>query len=291
MTHWHLLAATALASSLTTLNPAFAQDSSSQQEESGATDTQMDNQGSDSATGQTDQTARQDQTDKAFDSAKIVHLPEWRPQDLYADGISVEEVLDADVIGPTGEEIGDVENVLFSTEGEALSVVAEIGGFVEIGDTHVNVPWDEIEISDAGDTIEIPLTQEEVEDYSLFTDPLLGATDAASDIQAVEGDDAGVVLTGERVWRAAELIGDYARLKEGEGWVNYGYVDDLVVRDGKIAAVLVDPDATWADPGPYAYPYYGYGYGWYPGLAYYDLPYDREAVGSIEPFDEEALDD
>jgi sporulation protein YlmC with PRC-barrel domain len=288
MTNWHLLAATALAGSLTILNPAFAQDSSSQEEVQKPA--APENQDATQSGSTTNQAAQQNEGDKAFDSADIISLPDWHPDELYADGTSVEEILDADVIGPTGEDIGNIENVVFSTDGKALSVIAEVGGFLDIGDTHVSVPWDRIEISADGDTVEIPLTQETVDDYSLFADPVLEAKEASAAIQAVEGDNAGVVLTGERVWRAAELIGDYARLKEGEDWVNYGYVDDLIVRDGMIAAVLVDPDATWAEPGPYAYPYYGYGYGWYPSLAYYDLPYDREAVGSIEPFDEEALD-
>jgi sporulation protein YlmC with PRC-barrel domain len=271
MTKWHLLAATGLASSLMILNPALAQEAQEEIEQPAA--------------------AADVEGDNALDGANIISLPEWNVDEVYAEGISVEELLDAEVVGPTGEEIGDVENVLFGTDGEALSIIAEIGGFVEIGDTHVNVPWGEIEISADGDTIEAPLTQEAIEEYSLFTDPVVGATEAASELQAVEGDNAGVVLTGPRVWRAAELIGDYARLQEGDGWVEYGYVDDLIVRDGMIAAVLVNPDAGWGEPGPYAYPYYGFDYGWYPGLAYYDLPYDREAVGSIEPFDEEALDD
>ena len=146
-----------------------------------------------------------------------------------------------------------------------------------------------IKIGADENSVVIPLTQETIEDYSLFADPALGAQEASATIQEVEGDNAGVAVTGPRAWRAAELIGDYARLKDGDGWANYGYVDDLIVRDGQIAAVVVSPDVRWRSPGLYAYPYYGYGYGWHPGLGYYDLPYDRQETSSVKPFDEEKM--
>jgi sporulation protein YlmC with PRC-barrel domain len=222
--------------------------------------------------------------------ADIVALPEWHYDELYAGGLRVEELLDADVNGPTGEDIGDVENVLFSEDGRILSVIAEVGGFLELGDTHVSIPWDMVEAAEWDDGIEIPVTQESIEDFTLFRDEFLTAGDAASEVQEVEGDGPGMVGTGPRVWRAYEFIGDYARLRDGDGFVNYGYVDDLIVRDGQIAAVVVSPDVGWGTGGYYAYPYYGYGYGWAPEGEFYDLPYDRAEIGDLEPFDDDALE-
>ena len=223
--------------------------------------------------------------------AEVISLPEWSYDELYTDGISVEDLLDADVNGPTGEDIGDVENVVFGSDGKVLSVIAEIGGFAELGDTHVSIPWDRVEAGVDEDDITIPLTQETIEEYSLFADPVLTASEAASTVQQVEGDNAGVALTGERAWRASEAIGDYARLKDGDGFANYGYVDDLIIRNGEIAAVVVSPDVGVGTRGLYAYPYYGYGYGWHPGLNYYDLPYERDEIAALEPFDYERFDD
>ncbi|MFD2816728.1 PRC-barrel domain-containing protein [Paracoccus aerius] len=197
--------------------------------------------------------------------AEIVPLAEWRYDELYTNGISVEDMIGSDVKGPTGDDIGDVENVLFGQDGQVLSVVAEVGGFFELGDTHVNIPWDMVEASKWDDGIEIPFTQDTIEDFTLFTDEVVTASDATSEVEEVEGDGADVVDTGRRVWRAGELIGDYARLKDGNGFTNYGYIDDLIVRDGKVAAVVVSPDVAWGGGGYYAYPYYGYDHGWNPG--------------------------
>jgi hypothetical protein len=223
--------------------------------------------------------------------AEVIALPEWHPEITADAAWSVEQLLDFDVNGPEGEEIGDIENVLFGTEGEVLSIIAEVGGVWDIGDTHVNVPWDEVEVDLAAESITIPVTQDTVEDYSLWIEEVITAGEAQSDTEEVGGDNIGVAETGPRVWRAAELINDYVRLRDGDSFVNYGYVDDVLVKDGQIAAVVVRPDATWGTAGLYPYPYYGYAYGWGPGLAYYDLPYERADVEGLEPLDEEVWDD
>lgn len=230
-----------------------------------------------------------DQTAPQQTSADVVALPEWHYDELYANGVSVSDLLDADVFGPTGEEIGQVENVLFGVDGNVLSVIAEVGGILDVGDTHVSVPWDQVSVDAKAGRITLPVTQETIEEHSLFRDPRLTASDASTNTQAVTGDNAGVANTGSRVWRAREFIGDYARLRNGEQFIEYGYVEDLIIQNGKLAAVVVAPDVTWGKRGLYAYPYYGYGYGWYPGLAYYDLPYTREDIGDMTPFESKRL--
>jgi hypothetical protein len=220
--------------------------------------------------------------------AEIVPLDGWTYDELYATGISLDQLIGADVIGPEGDDdIGDVENVLFDQEGRVLSIVAEVGGFLELGDTHVNIPWDQVEVMEGGDEVRIPITEETAEEYTLFSEAVVGLSDV-EDIQQVSGDNAGEVLTGPQVWRATDLIGDYARLRDGDTWVNYGYVDDAIIRDGQIVAVVAGADVTWGAPGRYAYPYYG---AWNPGMGFYDLPYDRTEVEGLEPFDDDLLVD
>jgi sporulation protein YlmC with PRC-barrel domain len=219
--------------------------------------------------------------------AEIVPLADWGYDELYADGISVEEMLDADVNGPTGDDIGDVENVLFDEDGRVLSVIAEVGGLLEIGDTHVNIPWERISAAAFDDGIEIDLTQEAIEEFTLLTDEYVTVEDT-SEVQEVGGDNAGVVATGPQVWRATDVIGDTARLREdGEAHADYGYVDDIIIRGEEIAAVVVGPGAGLGAADYYAYPYYSFR----PGPGYYDLPYTEAEVEGLEPFDEEAFED
>jgi hypothetical protein len=213
----------------------------------------------------------------------IIALSDWNYDDIYSNGWSLERLIEnARVYGADGEEIGEVENVLLSADGKILSIVAEVGGFLDIGDTHVSVPWDQVAFSPALDFIEIPVDQENVEEYSLFGE--WGYfTKPEADVTQVVNDD---LITGPRVWKATDLIDDYALLT---GSLAYGYVEDLIfTNDGMLHAVVVEPDTTYAG-GPYAFPYYGYGYGWYPASPYYALPYGEEEITVIDTFDSDRM--
>lgn len=217
----------------------------------------------------------------------VVTLSDWRNDDLYSNGISVEQMMDdADVYGPGNEEIGSVENVLIGENGRVLSIIAQVGGFWDIGDTHVNVPWDQVEVS-AGNRIVVPVTEENADDYSIYADDLVTAAEATGSVQTVDDD----LETGPRTWRATDLIGDYARLRDEDTYANYGYIEDIIIRNGEVAAVLVSADVGWGGQrGTYAYPYYGYGYGWSPAASTYDLPYNRDEIGALEPYDRSQMD-
>ena len=103
-----------------------------------------------------------------LESAETVNLDMWGYDQLYAEGWRAEEFLDSDVYGPDGEEIGEVEDIVVGPDGSILSVVAEVGGFWDIGDTHVSVPWDQVELLADAEGIQIPVTEENVEDYGLY---------------------------------------------------------------------------------------------------------------------------
>jgi sporulation protein YlmC with PRC-barrel domain len=207
-----------------------------------------------------------------------INLNDWDYETLYEDGTwTAEQLIDADVYGSGGEEIGEVENIIIGTDGQTEAIIAEVGGFWDIGDTHVRVPWSEVEIEWAEDEtrVRIPVTEETVDQYDVF-----GGVDG--EFRVVEEDDPNT----PRGWRVTELIDDYVTLKDDQ---RYGYVDDLVFREnGKLEAVVVDA-AYPGVVGPFAYPYYGYGYGFHPGYNYYRLPYGEADISDLKPFDYDNL--
>lgn len=108
----------------------------------------------------------------------------------------------------------------------------------------------------------------------------------AAPLFAREGvDDEAIPRPG----RASELIGDYTRLREGDAYGNYGYVSDLVPRDNKVAAVVVQPRAGYG-PGYRAYLNYGYGNSWDADCPYYDMPHTEDDVRDAEPRDYDRFD-
>ena len=199
---------------------------------------------------------------------EAIDLSQWDTEALYQ-GWRAEELMDTEVRGTAGEELGEVEDILFGPEGEVVAVIVEGGGFWDIGDTHFRVPWEDVEIAPGMEYVTVPVTEETLDQYSVFG----------------EGWDAQET---PRLWRASELIDDYASLTDV---MAYGVVDDIIIsREGEITAVIVAPDVAYGRTGPRAYPYYGYDYGFDPAANLYSLPYTEAETLDREAFAYDRMD-
>ena len=96
----------------------------------------------------------------ALEDAPVVALGDWRYDDLYTNGVSARDLIDREVYGQTGDEIGDVEDILIGSDGQVRSIVAEVGGFWDIGDTHVSIPLNRVDMSNG--QIVVPITEDTV---------------------------------------------------------------------------------------------------------------------------------
>lgn len=201
-----------------------------------------------------------------------VAISSWNYDALYQmDGFRGEDLLFADVYDANGEDIGDVENVVIEDD-RVVALIAEVGGFWDMGDSHVVVPWDEVEFAEGG--FAIPVTEENIEQYDAFAE---GSVVGGSLDQIELADDGDVAVTAS-AYRLTDLMDDYVTT-EGVG---YGYVEDVIIsRDGVLEAVVVASRTG----GYYAYPYYGPGYGYAPYGATYELGYGADELGEMERFD------
>ena len=198
-------------------------------------------------------------------SDQKIDIASWNQADLY-DGWTAEQLFDTEVRGLENDEIGEIENLVINADGKVNKVIIESGGFLDIGDTHFAVNWDDLEFGPDMEWVQVPVDEDNLEEFSLF-----------------DGDDE--VETGPREWRASELINDYVALEDVRG---YGIVQDIVIgRDGNVEAVVVYPDVAYGVGGPYAYPYYGYDYdpAFDPGAETYNLPYTMSEIQELGPFD------
>ncbi|MEX2479992.1 MAG: PRC-barrel domain-containing protein [Gammaproteobacteria bacterium] len=197
---------------------------------------------------------------EAAQEPQVIPLEEWDYLGEWDTGWSVEEFMDeAQVYGVDGEEIGTIENVLIGEDNRIVAAVVEVGGFIDIGDTHVAVPWDDIQFS--VHAVTVPVEEDNIGEYSLF-----------------ESDQSGA---RQDVWKATDVLDDYARV-EGKG---YGYVDDLIFNnDGVLTAVIINSDVVFGG-GPRAFPWNGD-----PAAPTYELPYDEAEVIEQAPFDREQLE-
>jgi sporulation protein YlmC with PRC-barrel domain len=213
-------------------------------------------------------------------------LTDWSYDSLYADGWSVENMFDTtEIIGANGEDIGDVENVIFSNDGKVLGIIAQVGGFWDIGDTHVHVAWDEVNIGETIQQAQVPVTEENVDNYDVFGgywDSEQVITEADTQTTDVADDD---FVAGPGIFKATDLIGSYAYLSDG---VRYGYVADIIVENGVISAIVADT-AAYGRHRYYAHPYSYRGTMPMANNSRYDMPYDGTEIDTIENFDYEQL--
>lgn len=241
-----LMATLIVAASLTGAHPAFAQ-------QQGAAAAAAASQGAANSAG--DRSRSTPNTLSLIDgglSKKAVTADE-----LYT-GFRATHLLGQGVKGSKGEHIGEVQDILLDHEGKITAVVVEAGGFLDIGDAAFRVKWDELSTTPGRDGIEVPITKETAERYSLFDGP-------------------ETLALNPREFRVSEIIGDAARLKDGVG---YGRVSNLVFdRKGYMLGVLVTRDYSYG-AGLYGYPYYGFGIGWSPTTSYYALPYSNAELAA-----------
>ncbi|BBI64816.1 hypothetical protein HSBAA_61220 [Vreelandella sulfidaeris] len=118
---------------------------------------------------------------------EIRPLSDWDYEEVYEQGgIRADNLMDAEVFGEDEEEIGSVENVLVTQDNKIAAIIAQVGGFWDIGDTHVLVPWDEVEIHEDG--VRVPVTEENAEDYGLFASDEYITQNDLSRTQQVDDD-------------------------------------------------------------------------------------------------------
>jgi hypothetical protein len=123
-----------------------------------------------------------------------IDITTWNQADLY-DGWTGQQLFDTEVRGSETDELGEIENLVISADGKVTKVIVEAGGLLDIGDTHFAVPWEQVEFGPGPDSVQIPVEEDNVSEFSLF-----------------EGDEE--VVTGPRAWRASELINDYVTLQD-----------------------------------------------------------------------------
>jgi hypothetical protein len=67
-----------------------------------------------------------------------------------AEGYRVSELIGADVYNDEDDDIGEVNDVIMGKDKTLLAAILEVGGFLELGEWLIAVPFDSLEISDDG---------------------------------------------------------------------------------------------------------------------------------------------
>ncbi len=129
------------------------------------TETETTTQTGETATGETAEqpadTATETQTEEmaepSTDTAGEPILNQQQPGQVRADTLIGSKVTNA-----ADENVGDVTDLLLDEDGKVVGVILSVGGFLGIGDKHVAVNWEEIELQDQGEQVMISMTKEQI---------------------------------------------------------------------------------------------------------------------------------
>ena len=169
---------------------------------------------------------------------------------------------------------------MLNPRAEIVALIAEVGGFWDIADTHVTIPWREIERR--GGRVYSPITAETAENYGMFAEEYF----TAADVGNLDGVNE-FFETGPYIWKATALLDDYVVHQSGEP---FGYVTDLVFDDaGKLLAVVAVQARSDIDRrGVYAFPWDDRG--WEPRFDHYTLRHTAEDIERLPTIDYSRFD-
>lgn len=136
------------------------------------------------------------ETDEEMEEAEV---PEGTPLEgqifeQSADTFLASVMMDSVVRNAAGEEIGDVNDLVLSGDGQVSGVVIGVGGFLGIGEKDVAIESSRIEITETEDgelQLVLDVTEEELDAAPEF----LTAEEAAAARGSMDASDAGMSTT------------------------------------------------------------------------------------------------
>ncbi|WP_196258880.1 PRC-barrel domain-containing protein [Pelagibacterium limicola] len=92
--------------------------------------------------------------------------------DGMAGQFSADQLIGATVFGADGDNIGNVDDVQLTAEGEVGAIIVDVGGFLGFGAHRVALPLQDVEVSQDQNQIQVfsPYTQQQLEDQPEFQD-------------------------------------------------------------------------------------------------------------------------
>ncbi|MFW8596063.1 PRC-barrel domain-containing protein [Cribrihabitans neustonicus] len=106
-----------------------------------------------------------------MDTANLIRTRDITGGDIYTLNGPMDEDTwgnwEADGVGPDWNDIGEIEDIILDRNGQVKGVVAEIGGFLDVGDKHVMIPVEDMRLAPVDDkkyVIVTRFTEEQLEE-------------------------------------------------------------------------------------------------------------------------------
>ncbi|MFQ6547937.1 PRC-barrel domain-containing protein [Aestuariibius sp. 2305UL40-4] len=86
-----------------------------------------------------------------MDTENLIRTRDITGGDIYTMNVEADDAMWGDddafaEIDAEWNDIGEIEDVILSRDGQMIGIVAEIGGFLDIGDKHVMIPVEDVKL-------------------------------------------------------------------------------------------------------------------------------------------------
>jgi hypothetical protein len=94
-------------------------------------------------------------------------------------------LIGADVVNTTNDKLGDVDEVLVTTDGQVNAVVVATGGVLGLGERKVVLPWERLRFSSQGSdlVVKTDVSRETLNAMPEYRDPTRASTDQQPSMQ------------------------------------------------------------------------------------------------------------
>lgn len=127
---------------------AMAQESGAQTPEESAAQ-QVDAKGSQSGENtENQQTSSEGQETTGSQNAQQTSSSQYLMQEQEREQVRSSQLVGSSIVNASDEEIGTIDNLLLDKSGQVVGIIVGVGGFLGIGEKHVALSWDAVEITD-----------------------------------------------------------------------------------------------------------------------------------------------
>ncbi len=98
-----------------------------------------------------------------MDTADLIRSRDITGGDIYSMSTPMDEASwdswDMNAVGSDWNDIGEIEDLVLDQSGQLIGVVAEVGGFFDIGDKHVMIPMEDVRLTAVDDQTYVLVTR------------------------------------------------------------------------------------------------------------------------------------
>jgi sporulation protein YlmC with PRC-barrel domain len=142
-------------------------------------------------------------------------------------GLSAAELIGAPVRSADGNEVGEIQDLLLSSDGQVVTAVVSVGGFLDIADRLVAVPYSDVRLWSDTRTLAIPLTSAELETEPAYKSgpPAVGESHPIVDPAQTAPPNASIRREAEAE-ASRVFAGDDPRVSDGIAENKKAYEDE-----------------------------------------------------------------